>query len=250
MKELIKIRNLCKDNILFDVDFDMKEGEMVAIMGPSGSGKSTFLYQLSGMDSPEKGEVIFDGNNICSYSEDERAEERLQKMGFVFQQMHMLPDLNILDNIILPALQSQKTKKTDKKNEEQLKIEAKKLMDKVGIAGLENRRITEVSGGQLQRACICRAIMNKPKLLLADEPTGALNKASSNEIMEEFVKINREGMSILIVTHDAKVASCCDRVCYMMDGKISGEIMFGKYQEQNKKERETKMNHWLEGNGW
>lgn len=250
MKELIKIKNLCKDNILFDVNFAMKEGEMVAIMGPSGSGKSTFLYQLSGMDSPENGEVIFDGNDICSLSEDERAEERLQKMGFVFQQMHMLPDLNILDNIILPALQSQKTKKTDKKSEEQLKQEALKLMDKVGISGLENRKITEVSGGQLQRACICRAIMNEPKLLLADEPTGALNKASSNEIMEEFVKLNREGMSILIVTHDSKVASSCDRVCYMMDGKISGEIIFKKYQEKNKKERETRMNNWLEGNGW
>ena len=250
MKELIKINNLCKENILFDIEFDMKAGEMVAIMGPSGSGKSTFLYQLSGMDSPEKGEVIFDGNDICSMSEDERAEERLHKMGFVFQQMHMFPDLNILDNVILPALQSQKKKKTGRKNEEQLKQEALKLMDKVGIAGLENRRITEVSGGQLQRACICRAIMNEPKLLLADEPTGALNKASSNEIMEEFVKLNREGMSIIIVTHDSKVASCCDRVCYMMDGKISGQIVFEKYQEQNKKEREARMNNWLEGNGW
>lgn len=249
MKELIKIKNLCKDNILFDVDFEMKEGEMVAIMGPSGSGKSTFLYQLSGMDCPEKGEVIFDGNDICSFSEDERAEERLQKMGFVFQQMHMLPNLNILDNIILPAIQCQKTKKTDNKNEEQLKRKALKLMDKVGIAGLENRKITKVSGGQLQRACICRAIMNEPKLLLADEPTGALNKAASNEIMEEFIKLNREGMSILIVTHDSKVASCCDRVCYMMDGKISGEIVLEKYQERKKKERENQMNYWLEGNG-
>lgn len=250
MKNIIKINNLQKENILFDVDFEMKEGEMVAIMGPSGSGKSTFLYQLSGMDHPDQGEVFFDGTDICTLSEDERAEERLLKMGFVFQQMHMLPDLNLIDNIILPALQSQKNKKTNKKGEEQLKQEALKLMDKVGISGMENRRITEVSGGQLQRACICRAIMNEPKLLLADEPTGALNKASSVEIMNEFIKLNREGMSILIVTHDSKVASCCDRVCYMTDGKISGELVFGKYKEEAKKERETKMNTWLEGNGW
>lgn len=250
MKELIKITKLCKENILFDVDFAMKTGEMVAIMGPSGSGKSTFLYQLSGMDSPEKGEVLFDGCDISALSEDGRAKERLNKMGFVFQQMHMLPDLNILDNIILPALQSQKKKKTDRKKEEQLKQEALKLMDKVGIAGLENRKITEVSGGQLQRACICRAIINEPKLLLADEPTGALNKASSNEIMEELIKLNREGMSIIIVTHDSKIASCCDRVCYMMDGRISGEIVFEKYQEQDKKEREARMSDWLDGNGW
>lgn len=250
MSEVIKTIGLCKENILFDVDFSMKKGEIVAVMGPSGSGKSTLLYQLSGMDIPNAGQVIFDGNDICSFSEDKRAEERLNKMGFVFQQMNMLPNLNIVDNIILPAIQSQKVKKSNKKSEAQLMAEASVLMNKVGIAGLEKRKITEVSGGQLQRACICRAIMNHPELLLADEPTGALNKASSNEIMEEFVKLNREGMSILIVTHDSKVASRCDRVAYMSDGKISGEIVLGKYEDCNKQEREGKINYWLEKNEW
>ena len=250
MTEVIKTVGLCRENILFDVNFSMKKGEMTAVMGPSGSGKSTLLYQLSGMDQPDKGEVLFDGDNICTYSEDMRADMRLKRMGFVFQQMNMLANLNIMDNIILPAHQSQKTKKSGKKREAVLRDEAAALMKKVGIAGLENRRITEVSGGQLQRACICRAMMNQPKLLFADEPTGALNKAASEEIMEEFVRLNREGMSVLIVTHDSKVASCCDRVLYMLDGKISGECVLGKYEISQKHNREIEISNWLEKHGW
>ena len=250
MTEVIKTVGLCRENILFDVNFSMKKGEMAAVMGPSGSGKSTLLYQLSGMDRPDRGEVLFDGENICTYSEDMRADLRLKRMGFVFQQMNMLPNLNIMDNIILPAHQSQKTKKSGKKSEAVLRDEAAALMKKVGIAGLENRRITEVSGGQLQRACICRAMMNQPKLLLADEPTGALNKAASEEIMEEFVRLNREGMSVLIVTHDSKVASCCDRVLYMVDGKITGECVLEKYEVSQKHNREITVSNWLEKHGW
>ena len=249
MTEVIKTVGLCRVNILFDVNFSMKKGEMAAVMGPSGSGKSTLLYQLSGLDRPDKGEVLFDGENICAYSEDMRADLRLKRMGFVFQQMNMLPNLNIMDNIILPAHQSQKTKRSGKKSEAVLRDEAAALMKKVGIAGLENRRITEVSGGQLQRACICRAMMNQPKLLFADEPTGALNKAASEEIMEEFVRLNREGMSVLIVTHDSKVASRCDRVLYMVDGKITGECVLGKYDISQKHNREIQVSNWLEKHG-
>lgn len=250
MTEVIKTVGLCKEKILFGVNFSMNKGEMAAVMGPSGSGKSTLLYLLSGMDKPDEGEVLFDGDNICIYSEDMRADMRLKKMGFVFQQMNMLPNLNIMDNIILPAHQSQQIKRGSKKSEALLRDEAAALMKKVGIAGLENRRITEVSGGQLQRACICRAMMNHPKLLFADEPTGALNKAASEEIMDEFVRLNREGMSVLIVTHDSKVASCCDRVLYMLDGKISGECVLGKYEISQKHNREIKVSNWLEKHGW
>ena len=250
MSEVIKAIGVRKENILFDVDFSVQKGEMAAIMGPSGSGKSTLLYQLSGMDRPDSGQVIFDGNDICTYSEDQRAEERLHKMGFVFQQMNMLSGLNLIDNIILPALQSQKAKKGIRKTESRLKAEAAMLMKKAEISGLEQRKITEVSGGQLQRACICRAIINQPELLMADEPTGALNKAASEEIMEEFVRLNREGMSILVVTHDSRVASRCDRICYMTDGKISGEYVLGKYEESRNQEREASVNRWLERNGW
>lgn len=250
MPEVIKTVGLCRSNILSDINFSMEKGEMVAVMGPSGSGKSTLLYQLSGMDQSDTGEVLFEGNNICACSEDMKADIRLNKMGFVFQQMNMLPDLNIIDNIIFPASQSRKAKAGRKKCEAVLKDEAIALMKKVGIDGLENRGITEVSGGQLQRACICRAMMNHPEILFADEPTGALNKAASEEIMEEFVRLNREGMSVLIVTHDSKVAGCCDRVLYLTDGKISGECVMGKYETSQKQEREKRVSSWLEQHGW
>lgn len=250
MSEMIRTINLCKENILFDVNFSMKKGELVAVMGPSGSGKSTLLYELSGMDRPDGGQILFAGNDIGKYSEDKCADMRLNQMGFVFQQMNMLPNLNIMDNIILPACQSRKTKKDGKQDERSIKKEAAEQMKKVGIAGLEKRKITEVSGGQLQRACICRAMINHPELILADEPTGALNKASSEEIMDEFIRLNRDGMSVLIVTHDSKIASCCDRVIYMLDGKITGECELGKYDASQKHDREMKINNWLEKHGW
>lgn len=250
MSEVIRTVGLCRSNILSDISFFMEEGEMAAVMGPSGSGKSTLLYQLSGMDLPDAGEVLFDGENLCACSEERRADIRLNRMGFVFQQMNMLPDLSIIDNIILPAAQSRRGKGRAKKRESVLRKEAETLMKKVGLAGLEKRRITEVSGGQLQRACICRAMMNHPGLLLADEPTGALNRAASEEIMEEFVRLNREGTSVLIVTHDSKVAACCDRIVYLSDGRISGECSLGKYEAAQKQEREKRVSSWLEQQGW
>ena len=250
MSEVIKGIGLCKNNILYHVDFSMKKGEMAAIMGPSGSGKSTLLYQLSGMDRQEAGQVIFDGNDICKYSEDRRAEERLNKMGIVFQQMNMLPNLNMIDNIMLPAIERQKSQKGDKKSEAQLKAKASALMNKVGIAGLEMRKTTEVSGGQLQRACICRAIMNQPELLLADEPTGALNKSATQEVMEIFSMLNSEGTTILLVTHDSRVASYCKRILYMLDGKIWGELSLEGQTNQTQEQREEKVRQWLEKMGW
>ena len=250
MSEVIKGIGLCKNNILYHVDFSMKKGEMAAIMGPSGSGKSTLLYQLSGMDRPDAGQVIFDGNDICKYSEDRRAEERLNKMGIVFQQMNMLPNLNMIDNIMLPAIERQKSQKGDKKSEAQLKAKVSALMNKVGIAGLEMRKTTEVSGGQLQRACICRAIMNQPELLLADEPTGALNKSATQEVMEIFSMLNSEGTTILLVTHDSRVASYCKRILYMLDGKIWGELSLEGQTNQTQEQREEKVRQWLEKMGW
>lgn len=249
MKELIKTIGLKKETILNGIDFTMYEKEFIAIMGPSGSGKSTFLYQLSGMDQPDGGRILFAGNDITEYSEDQKAELRLHQMGFVFQQMNMLSSLDIMDNIILPIQQSLKMRKV-KTSETELMEQAKQLMEKTGIKGLEHRKISEVSGGQLQRACICRAIMNHPKIVFADEPTGALNQSASQEIMEEFLRLNGEGMSILIVTHDSKVASVCDRVLYIVDGKITGECILGKYDKKDKEERDVELRKWLEEMKW
>lgn len=251
MCEVIKTTKIRKANILNGISFSMDKGEMVAIMGPSGSGKSTFLYVLSGMDRVDEGTITFLGQDISRKSEDENARMRLTEMGFVFQQMNMLPNLNIIDNIILPALQCEKKKvRPERRTEQQLKQKAERLMEKVGISGLSGRKTTEVSGGQLQRACICRALMNDPKLLFADEPTGALNRSASDEVMDEFLRLNREGTSTMIVTHDSKVAVRCDKVYYLIDGTIAGECELGKYNTSDKVQRENKLQKWLEERGW
>ena len=218
---------------------------MIAIMGPSGSGKSTLLYAISGMDRVTSGQVIFDGKDITELREKELAKLRLDEMGFIFQQMYMMKNLTILDNIILPAAESKKTKESNK--EKQMRGEA--LMRKLGIIEVADNDINEVSGGQLQRACICRSMMNFPKLLFADEPTGALNRTSSNEVMDELVKLNKEGTTIVMVTHDAKVASRCSRVLFIVDGNIKGEYT-ELSNEADSNRRERGLNNWLMDQGW
>lgn len=244
MSELLVVKNLCKDGILNDINFAINTGEMVAVMGPSGSGKSTLLYQVSGMDRADSGEVWMDGIEICALSEDNCARLRLERMGFVFQQMNMLKNLNLIDNIMLPACHLKKGKASGKEIEQR----AQMLMRKMGIEGLAQRKITEVSGGQLQRACICRSMINQPKILFADEPTGALNQGTAQEIMEEFSCLNREGTTILIVTHDSKIAARCNRILYLLDGSIKSELSLVDTSEG--KDREEKVNRWLFGLGW
>lgn len=246
MEQLLRVKNLSKGEILQGISFEMGEGEMLAVMGPSGSGKSTLLYNVSGMDQPDDGEVWLGDTEIAGLSEDEKAKLRLYQMGFVFQQMNMMADLNLLDNILYPAMWANRGK--SKKLKEELTEKAKALMEKLSILGLENRRITEVSGGQLQRACICRSMMNDPKLLFADEPTGALNQRSATEVMEEFVKLNQEGTAVLIVTHDSRVASLCDRILYLLDGQIRGDLTLKHVV--GAKQREELVNQWLKDMGW
>ena len=167
MKKLLRVENLSKEQILHQISFDMEPGEMLAVMGPSGSGKSTLLYNVAGMDQPTAGQVWLGDVVITELSEDEKARLRLYHMGFVFQQMNMMANLNLLDNILLPAAQANRGK--GRKSKEELRLRAQTLMEKLGITGLEQRRVTQVSGGQLQRACICRSMMNEPKILFADE---------------------------------------------------------------------------------
>ena len=212
---VLEVKDLCKtyvinkrqNNVLKNVNFTVEDGEMVAVMGPSGSGKSTLLYAVSGMDEATAGSVLFDGKDITKIKGKELAALRLDEMGFIFQQMYMMKNLTILDNIVLPAMESKKTKES--KSEKIARGE--ELMRKLGIIEVADNDINEVSGGQLQRACICRSMINKPRVLFADEPTGALNRTSSNEVMEELVKLNEEGTTIMMVTHDAKVAANCSR---------------------------------------
>lgn len=254
MSALLEVKDLCKtyvinkrqNNVLKNVNFSIEDGEMAAIMGPSGSGKSTLLYAVSGMDGATGGKVIFDGKDITKLKGKELAELRLNEMGFIFQQMHMMKNLTILDNIVLPAIESRKTTETKKAKNRR----AEELMRKLDIIEVADNDINEVSGGQLQRACICRSMINKPKILFADEPTGALNRAASNEVMDELVKLNKEGTTIIMVTHDAGVAAKCSRVLYIVDGNIKGEYKSPAGEELKQKDRERMLNNWLMELGW
>lgn len=244
MSERLIVKNLCKDGILNHISFAINAGEMVAVMGPSGSGKSTLLYQVSGMDRADSGKVWIQGTEICALSEEKKARLRLEQMGFVFQQMNMLKNLNLIDNIMLPACRLKTGKSSGKETWHWARI----LMRKMGIEELAGRKITEVSGGQLQRACICRSMINQPKILFADEPTGALNQGAAQEVMEEFTRLNQEGTTILMVTHDSKVAARCGRILYILDGSIKGELSLVGLTEG--KDREERVNSWLAGMGW
>lgn len=248
MKKLLRVENLTKGQILHQITFEMERGEMLAVMGPSGSGKSTLLYHVAGMDQPTAGQVWLGDVEVTRLSEDEKARLRLHRMGFVFQQMNMMANLNLLDNILLPAVQASEGR--SRKSKEELNLRARALMEKLGITGLEKRTITQVSGGQLQRACICRSMMNEPEILFADEPTGALNRSAAEEVMEELVKLNREGATILLVTHDSRVASSCDRIIYLLDGRLSAEMALGKSVEGAEKPREERVTEWLMEMGW
>ena len=255
MSTILEVKDLCKtyiiekrqNHVLKNVNFSVEEGEMVAIMGPSGSGKSTLLDSVSGMDKATSGTVIFDGRDITSLGEKEMADVRLDEMGFIFQQMYMMKNLTILDNILLPAMESKKEGIT---KEEKVK-RGEELMRKLGIIETADHDINEVSGGQLQRASLCRALINSPRMLYADEPTGALNQKASLEVMNELVNANRAGTSVLMVTHSEKIASCSERVIYLVDGDIRGELVLGKMESEDELPvRERKLKNWLDELDW
>ena len=253
MGTLIKTKDLCKtyivnkqsNNVLQNVNLTVNEGEFVSVMGPSGSGKSTLLYTVSGMDNVTAGSVFFDGDEISKMKEKDLICLRLIKMGFVFQQMYMMRKLSILDNIILPGFQAKIRPR------EEVRQYAEELMRKLGIIDEADREITEVSGGQLQRACLCRALINHPKIIFADEPTGALNSKASGEVMERLLEANRMGTTILMVTHSEKVASVSDKIIYLVDGNIQGELVLGKMNEDDDLgSRERQVRNWLGEMGW
>ena len=249
---ILEVQDLCKtyivnkrqNNVLRNVSFSVHEGEMVAVMGPSGSGKSTLLYTVSGMDRMTAGKVQFCGKDMGSQNENALAQMRLDDMGFIFQQMYMMKNLSVLDNIILPAVKSDKIRESRRETVSR----ARELMHKLGIAETADNDINEVSGGQLQRACICRSMMNRPQMIFADEPTGALNRTASDEVMTELEQLNQEGTTVMLVTHDAKVAAKCTRVLFIVDGNIKGEYNIDK--KLSVRDRERGLNNWLMEMGW
>ncbi len=236
---MIKAERISKSfkgiKVLHDISFEIKKGDFVAVMGPSGSGKSTLLYSISGMDSINDGRVLFAGINISAMQEDELSRFRLTKMGFVFQNAQMLKNLSIFDNITLPGLVAKKESADD------IRKRASELMKRMEIAGIEKRDIREVSGGQLQRASICRAMINNPEILFLDEPTGALNSGATEQVLSILEDLNRDGMTIMTVTHDQRVAAKARKVLYIIDGQIAAckELSVGA-------DRARELDEWLQ----
>ena len=220
------------------------KGDFTIIMGASGSGKSTLLYALSGMDKPSMGKVFFNETEIQDYSNDELAVFRRGNCGFVFQSVYLLENQTILDNILTGALIVQK-------NSRELVQKAKDLLKKVGIdQEMWKKYPNQLSGGEAQRVGIVRAIINDPKILFADEPTGALNSASSRDVLDIFTKIHQNGQSIVMVTHDLKTALRGTRVLYLRDGGVVGDYQMKPYGEDDKTERRAGLTAFLEKMGW
>lgn len=229
-----------QQHVLKDVALRIETGEFISVMGPSGSGKSTLLYNISGMDKMTSGSVVLDGQEITSLTETDLSQLRLTKMGFIFQQNNLLKNLNIYDNIVLSAYMAKI------EDRDVIDQRAESLMELTGITDIADKDITQASGGQLQRAAMCRALINNPAIIFGDEPTGALNSKAAGEVMDLLARINGEGATIMLVTHDAKVAAKTERVVYMMDGCIMDELHLGKYEETSQlKEREEKLAAWL-----
>jgi putative ABC transport system ATP-binding protein len=201
-------------NVLNKISLKIEQGEFVAIMGPSGSGKSTLMNMIGCLDKPTTGTYTLSGENVSHYSDNELARVRNQSIGFVFQQFHLLPRLSALKNVELPMIYAGISK-----SERQSRAE--EALKKVGLADRMDHLPNALSGGQKQRVAIARAIVNKPKIILADEPTGALDSKTSIDIMEQFRELNEEeGVTVIVVTHESEVASYAERTIFVRDGMI------------------------------
>jgi len=221
---ILELRNIYKDYIqgkmtvpvLKNISLSVEEGEYVAIMGPSGSGKTTLMNLIGCLDRPTLGEFYLDGQDILQYKDKAMSDLRLKSIGFVFQNFHLLPRQSALDNVALPLTYAG----VSRKERRDLALAA---LDRVGLADRVEFKPTQLSGGQKQRVAIARAMVNNPKILLADEPTGALDSKTGKQIMELFQKLNREGMTVVMITHDAEIASYAGRKILLLDGELVQE---------------------------
>lgn len=250
-KTILSTNKLCKtfssgglqQHVLKNLDIEINDEDFTVIMGASGAGKSTLLYALSGMDKPTLGEINFQGSELSNLSNDKLAVFRRDNCGFVFQQMYLLDSMSILDNIIVCGL-------LVNKNRNAVADRAKQLLTQLGIDELTWRKFpSQVSGGQAQRAGIVRALINNPKIVFADEPTGALNSAYGKAVLDALTKVNEQGQSIIMVTHDLHSARRGSRIIYLRDGVIFGECQLGKYISGDSA-RHNKLNSFLKEMGW
>ena len=218
---ILKMTDICKDyaqgkepvRVLKNINLTVHQGEYLAIMGPSGSGKTTLMNLIGCLDVPTSGTYILNGQNLKDFSDDQLADIRNKHIGFVFQNFHLLPKMSALDNVALPLLYAGVPLK-------ERKARAEKALTAVGLEDRMHFLPNQLSGGQCQRVAIARAIVGNPQLLLADEPTGALDTASGNQIMEIFRQLSREGMTILMITHEPAIAACADKTYHILDGQL------------------------------
>ncbi|WPC44279.1 ABC transporter ATP-binding protein [Clostridium sp. JS66] len=218
LEKSYKLSKKDKVKVLSEVNLKVKAGELVAIMGPSGSGKTTLLNIISGIDCADGGRVLFNGNDLINMSKSQLALFRRHKMGMVFQEFNLIDSLNVKENIMMPMI-------LDKREMEEMEAKTQELTQLLGISDILNKNVYEISGGQKQRAAICRALVNEPDMIFADEPTGNLDSKSTKDVMNYLSKVNENlGTSVLMVTHDSFAASYCSRVVLLKDGKIISDI--------------------------
>ncbi|REK76116.1 ABC transporter ATP-binding protein [Paenibacillus paeoniae] len=245
---IIQASHLCKTyttgkesyHAIRNLDIDIYEGDFTVIMGNSGSGKSTLLYLLSGLDQVTAGEVCFKGERIDQYNEKQLAKFRALHIGYIYQSINLVPDLTFIDNVALPGYVAGKAKSV-------VKSRALSLLKAMGIEEQQKRLPAHTSGGQQQRAAIARALINEPELLFADEPTGSLNYAQGVAVLDMLTELNRQGQSIVMVTHDIKAACRADRFVYIRDGKIGGLLELGKYEPADMAHRENLIFSYVSG---
>ncbi len=219
MMKLSKINKTYKTGklevpVLYDIDVEVEDGEFIAIMGPSGSGKSTLMNIIGFLDAPTSGNYELNGDKISAFHENQLAALRNKHIGFVFQQFFLLPRLNAVKNVETPLIYADISKK-------ERVIRATEMLEKVGLADRADHLPNELSGGQKQRVCIARALVNDPEIILADEPTGALDTKTGQQIMELFTQLNKEGKTVIIVTHEEEIAAYADRIIMLRDGVIT-----------------------------
>lgn len=253
MKNIIlSAKNLCKSfahnggqiHVLQHVDLELYQEDFTVIMGASGSGKSTLLYALSGMDRATAGEVIYDGKDIVKMKEKELSKLRYTDFGFIFQQMHLVSNLTLFENVVVPAYLNKE------KPAAEVRKRADELLEQMSVSRIKDHLPTQVSGGEQQRCAVARAVVNSPKILFADEPTGALNRKNTTDVLNLLTELNGEGQSVLMVTHDVRAALRASRILYLSDGKIIGELTLPFYESDKEKSRETQVNAWLTSLEW
>lgn len=253
---LLSAEDLCKsfqgsgekNNILDHVNLEIYAGDFTVVMGPSGAGKSTLLYALSGMDSITGGRVRFlsgDGHmELGSLSEKQMARLRAERFGFVFQQTHLVSNLTIEENVLVAGYNNGTLLAA------KVRERTGNLLAQMHIAGIKDHFPGQTSGGEAQRAAIARALINAPALVFADEPTGALNRANTEEILDIFSELHDNGQSILMVTHDMRAAVRGTRLLYLEDGKIAGERELSAFRKEDRKSREEQVTQWLQEMEW